>query len=133
MNKYYKISIIKNYFAYLRNIKIFLTFIEYGLYCIVYSNNDQYNIYNDNKVYNRGKTMSMGYRPGNLDKIYHKCNRIQGWECESEDFWNELDSNFYFLNKYVNTDVFHYFSETSLTKIQKLVIILPFKFHQEVQ
>ena len=63
---------------YLRNIKEFLTFNEYALYCMICIKNVQCSIYNDNKVHNHGKTMSMEYRSGNLDRIYHKCDKIQG-------------------------------------------------------
>ena len=83
---------------YLRNIKEFLTFVVYALYCMVYINNGSCNTYNDSKVHNYDKTMSMGYRPGNLDRIYYKCNKIQDWECESDDFWNEIVLSFYFLS-----------------------------------
>ena len=62
--------------------------------------------FNVNKVHSHGKTM--WYRLGNLDGIYHKYNKIQGWEYESDNFWNEIVSSFYFLNKYVNTDVLQY-------------------------
>ena len=32
--------------------------------------NEQRSTYNDNKVHNHGKTMSMEHRPGNLNRIY---------------------------------------------------------------
>ena len=44
---------------------------------MVYSNNEHCNIYKNNKVHNHGKSMSMGYRPGNLDRTYHKHNKIR--------------------------------------------------------
>ena len=48
----------------------------------------------------------MKYRPGNLDRIYQKCNKIQGLECESDDIFDmNYSSKFLFL-KYVNTNVF---------------------------
>ena len=71
-------------------------------------NNEQCNTYNDNKVHNHGKTMSMEYRPGNLNKIYHKLDTKQAWECESDDFWNEIVSNFHILNKYDSTGELQY-------------------------
>ena len=74
----------KNYFAYLRNIKEFLTFV--ALHYIVQFNNVYCNTQNDNKVHNHGKIVSIGYCPEYLNRIYHKRNKIQGWECEFDDF-----------------------------------------------
>ena len=75
------------------------------MYCIVWFNNEQCNTYNDDKVHNHGKTMFMGCRPRNLDRIYHKRNIMQGWECKIWRFWNEIVSSFHILSKYESTDV----------------------------